>query len=105
MPITENQIVNALNIIIARLDNVEKEQETNKKVIVKIKSRLLELNGFVNDVIDIVEDDKYEDDALVENKLSKFKKANKMIEELEMNFDEPISNDLKSMLDQIIGES
>ena len=105
MPITENQIVNALNIITARLDNVEKEQETNKKVIVKIKSRLLELNGFVNDVIDIVEDDKYEDDALVENELSKFKKVNKMIEELEMNFDEPISNDLKSMLDQIIGES
>ena len=105
MPITENQIVNALNIIIARLDNVEKEQETNKKVIVKIKSRLLELNGFVNDVIDIVEDDKYEDDTLVENKLSKFKKANKMIEELEMNFDEPISDDLKSMLDQIVGES
>ena len=105
MPITENQIVNALNIIIARLDNVEKEQETNKKVIVKIKSRLLELNGFVNDVIDIVEDDKYEDDALVENKLSKFKKVNKMIEELEMNSDEPISNDLKSMLDQIVGES
>ena len=105
MPITENQIVNALNIIIARLDNVEKEQETNKKVIVKIKSRLLELNGFVNDVIDIVEDDKYEDDALVENKLSKFKKANKMIEELEMNTNEPISDDLKLMLDQIIGES
>ena len=105
MPITENQIVNALNIIIARLDNVEKEQETNKKVIVKIKSRLLELNKFVNDVIDIVENDKYEDDALVENKLSKFKKANKMIEELEMNFDEPISDDLKSMLDQIVGES
>ena len=105
MPITENQIVNALNIIIARLDNVEKEQETNKKVIVKIKSRLLELNGFVNDVIDIVENDKYEDDALVENKLSKFKKVNKMIEELEMNTNEPISNDLKSMLDQIIGES
>ena len=105
MPITENQIVNALNIIIARLDIVEKEQEINKKVIVKIKSRLLELNGFVNDVIDIVEDDKYEDDALVENKLSKFKKVNKMIEELEMNFDEPISDDLKSMLDQIIGES
>ena len=104
MPITENQIVNALNIIIARLDNVEKEQETNKKVIVKIKSRLLELNRFVNDVIDIVEDDKYEDDVLVENKLSEFKKANKMIEELEMNFDEPISNDLKSMLDQIVGE-
>ena len=105
MPITENQIVNALNIIIARLDNVEKEQETNKKVIVKIKSKLLELNGFVNDVIDIVEDDKYEDDALVENKLSEFKKANKMIEELEMNINEPISDDLKSMLDQIIGES
>jgi|TARA_B100000745_G_C19899159_1_gene301142 GTP1/Obg family GTP-binding protein len=105
MPITENQIVNALNIIIARLDNVEKEQETNKKVIVKIKSRLLELNGFVNDVIDIVEDDKYEDDVLVENKLSEFKKANKMIEELEMNINEPISDDLKSMLDQIIGES
>ena len=105
MPITENQIVNALNIIIARLDNVEKEQETNKKVIVKIKSRLLELNGFVNDVIDIVEDDKYEDDVLVENKLSEFKKANKMIEELEMNINEPLSDDLKSMLDQIIGES
>ena len=105
MPITENQIVNVLNIIIARLDNVEKEQETNKKVIVKIKSRLLELNGFVNDVIDIVEDDKYEDDVLVENKLNEFKKANKMIEELEMNINEPISDDLKSMLDQIIGES
>ena len=105
MPITENQIVNVLNIIIARLDNVEKEQETNKKVIVKIKSRLLELNRFVNDVIDIVEDDNYEDDVLVENKLSEFKRTNKMIEELEMNINEPISDDLKSMLDQIIGES
>ena len=105
MPITENQIVNALNIIIARLDNVEKEQETNKKVIVKIKSRLLELNEFVNDVIDIVENDKYEDDTLVENKISNFKKVNKMIEELEMNTNEPISNDLKLMLDQIVGES
>ncbi len=105
MPITENQIVNALNIIIARLDNVEKEQETNKKVIVKIKSRLLELNEFVNDVIDIVENDKYEDDTLVENKISNFKKVNKMIEELEMNTNEPISDDLKSMLDQIVGES
>ena len=105
MPITENQIVNVLNIIIARLDNVEKEQETNKKVIVKIKSKLLELNGFVNDVIDIVEDDKYEDDVLVENKLSEFKRTNKMIEELEMNINEPISDDLKSMLDQIVGES
>ena len=105
MPITENQIVNALNIIIARLDNVEKEQETNKKVIVKIKSRLLELNEFVNDVIDIVENDKYEDDTLVENKISNFKKVNKTIEELEMNINEPISDDLKSMLDQIIGES
>ena len=105
MPITENQIVNVLNIIIARLDNVEKEQETNKKVIVKIKSKLLELNEFVNDVIDIVEDDKYEDDVLVENKLSEFKRTNKMIEELEMNINEPISDDLKSMLDQIIGES
>ena len=31
MPITENQIVNALNIIIARLDNVEKEQENTQK--------------------------------------------------------------------------
>ena len=105
MPITENQIVNALNIIIARLDNVEKEQETNKKVIVKIKSRLLELNEFVNDVIDIVENDKYEDDTLVENKISNFKKVNKTIEELEMNINEPISDDLKSMLDQIVGES
>ena len=105
MPITENQIVNALNIIIARLDNVEKEQETNKKVIVKIKSRLLELNEFVNDVIDIVENDKYEDDTLVENKISNFKKVNKTIEELEMNTNEPISDDLKSMLDQIVGES
>ena len=59
----------------------------------------------MNDVIDIVEDDKYEDDVLVENKLSEFKKTNKMIEELEMNINEPISDDLKSMLDQIIGES
>ena len=38
-------------------------------------------------------------------KLSEFKKTNKMIEELEMNINEPISDDLKSMLDQIIGES
>ena len=33
------------------------------------------------------------------------KKVNKMIEELEMNTNEPISNDLKLMLDQIVGES
>ena len=52
MPITENQIVNALNIIIARLDNVEKEQETNKKV---------NLEYYAEDELDDIGVDDYSD--------------------------------------------
>ena len=98
METNEKQIVRVLNSILERVDNLETQQQRNKEFASAVKKRLLDLNEFVNDVIDIVEGEQFEDDQLLERKLNKYTDlrgaVDKELEELEIEF-----------MDSIVGES
>ena len=98
MEITEKKIVKFLNNILERVDSLETQQQRNKEFASAVKKRLLDLNEFVNDVIDIVEGEHFEDDQLLERKLNKYTDlrgvVDKELEELEIEF-----------MDSIVGES
>jgi hypothetical protein len=98
MEITEKKIVKVLNNILERVDSLETQQQRNKEFSAAVKKRLLDLNEFVNDVIDIVEGEHFEDDQLLERKLNKYTDlrglVDKELEELEIEF-----------MDSIVGES
>ena len=98
METNEKQIVRVLNSILERVDSLEIQQQRNKEFAVAVKKRLLDLNEFVNDVIDIVEGEQFEDDQLLERKLNKYTNlrgvVDKELEELEIEF-----------MDSIVGES
>ena len=98
METNEKQIVRVLNSILERVDILETQQQRNKEFASAVKKRLLDLNEFVNDVIDIVEGERFEDDQLLERKLNKYTDlrgvVDKELEELEIEF-----------MDSIVGES
>ena len=98
METNEKQIVRVLNSILERVDSLETQQQRNKEFASAVKKRLLDLNEFVNDVIDIVEGEQFEDDQLLERKLNKYTDlrgvVDKKLEELEIEF-----------MDSIVGES
>ena len=98
METNEKQIVRVLNSILERVDNLETQQQRNKEFASAVKKRLLDLNEFVNDVIDIIEGEQFEDDQLLERKLNKYTDlrgvVDKELEELEIEF-----------MDSIVGES
>ena len=98
METNEKQIVRVLNSILERVDSLEIQQQRNKEFASAVKKRLLDLNEFVNDVIDIVEGEHFEDDQLLERKLNKYTDlqgvVDKELEELEIEF-----------MDSIVGES
>ena len=100
METNEKQIVRVLNSILERVDSLEIQQQRNKEFASAVKKRLLDLNEFVNDVIDIVEGEHFEDDQLLEQKLSKYTDLRRAIDkeldeqEFEIEF-----------MDSIVGES
>ena len=100
MEITEKKIVKVLNNILERVDSLEIQQQRNKQIASAVKKRLLDLNEFVNDVIDIVEGEHFEDDQLLERKLNKYTDLRRVIDteldeqEFEIEF-----------MDSIVGES
>ena len=53
METAEKKITKVLTNIINRLDDLEIEQYKNKEMFSIIKKRLLELNSFINDILDI----------------------------------------------------
>ena len=100
METNEKQIVRVLNNILERIDTLEIQQARNKEFAYVVKKRLLDLNEFVNDVLDIVEGTNFEDDLMLEQKLTKYTDLRKMVEdELEdQEFDIEFKN-------SIVGES
>ena len=98
MEITEKKIVKVLNNILERVDSLEIQQQRNKEFSAAVKKRLMDLNEFVNDVIDIVEGEHFEDEQLLERKLNKYTDlrgvVDKEMDELEIEF-----------MDSIVGES
>ena len=100
METNEKQIVRVLNSILERVDILETQQQRNKEFASAVKKRLLDLNEFVNDVIDIVEGEHFEDDRLLEQKLNKYidlrRVIDKELDEQEFEIE---------LLDSIVGES
>ena len=104
MEITKNQIVDVINLMMTRLDSLENEQTKQKEYIAQIKKRMLELNDFINDIIDIVEDENYSDSESIEKTMEIYSqmkvKINKLIDNSELE-----DIDIKKLMSQIIGES
>ena len=104
MEITKNQIVDVINLMMTRLDSLENEQTKQKEYIAQIKKRMLELNDFINDIIDIVEDENYNDSESIEKTMEIYSqmkaKLNKLISDSELE-----NMDVKQLMSQIIGES
>ena len=100
METNEKQIVRVLNNILERIDTLEIQEARNKEFAAIVKKRLLDLNDFVNDVLDIVEGTNFEDDLMLEQKLTEYTDLRRMVEkELEeQEFDIEFKN-------SIVGES
>ena len=65
---------------------------------------MLELNDFINDIIDIVEDEQYDDAEALAKTMKIYEqmknKVNKLIKDSELD-----QVDIKELMSQIIGES
>lgn len=106
MEITKNQIVDVINLMMTRLDSLENEQTKQKEYIAQIKKRMLELNDFINDIIDVVEDENYSDSESIQKTMEIYSqmkvKLNKLIDESELD---NMDINIKQLMSQIIGES
>ena len=104
MEITKNQIVDVINLMMTRLDSLENEQTKQKEYIAQIKKRMLELNDFINDIIDIVEDENYDDSESIAKTMEIYSqmkvKINKLLDESELK-----DINIKQLMSHIIGES
>ena len=97
METAEKKIIKVLANIINRLDDLEIEQYKNKEMFSIIKKRLLELNSFVNDILDIIETD---DEKLYAETMNKYSNLRDLIDK---EFDE--EDDITQLKNQVIGES
>ena len=97
METAEKKIIKVLTNIINRLDDLEIEQYKNKEMFSIIKKRLLELNSFVNDILDIIETD---DEKLYAETINKYSDLRDLIDK---EFDD--EDDITQLKNQVIGES
>ena len=97
----EKKIIKVLTNIINRLDDLEIEQHKNKEMFSNIKERLLDLNSFVNDILDVVENEEYENDELLEQKLSR--KYSNLRDLIDKEFDD--EDNITELKNQVVGES
>ena len=98
MEINKNQIVNILN----RLNDLEIEQQKNKEFFIMVKNKLLELNDCVDAILSIVS---YEDDILYRNKMKQYENMKLLfVEELNKHEDKFDDDELKQLMNQIVGE-
>ena len=98
MEVNKNQIVNILN----RLNDLEIEQQKNKEFFIMVKNKLLELNDCVDAILSIVS---YEDDILYRNKMKQYENMKLLfVEELNKHKDKFDDDELKQLMNQIVGE-
>ena len=103
MEIPESKIIKVLTDIIGRLEDLEIEQRRNKKIFFIFKKRLMELNDFINDILDVIDEDKnLYTEITIEGLLSKAKK--KQINLMDL-IDDELDDDITQLTDQIVGES
>ena len=98
MEVNKNQIVNILN----RLNDLEIEQQKNKEFFIMVKNKLLELNDCVDTILSIVS---YEDDILYRDKMKQYENMKLLfVEELNKHKDKFDDDELKQLMNQIVGE-
>ena len=98
MEVNKNQIVNILN----RLNDLEIEQQENKEFFIMVKNKLLELNDCVDAILSIIS---YDDDILYGNKMKQYENMKLLfVEELNKHKDKFDDDELKQLMNQIIGE-
>ena len=98
MEVNKNQIVNILN----RLNDLETEQQKNKEFFIMVKNKLLELNDCVDAILSIIS---YDDDILYGNKMKQYENMKLLfVEELNKHKDKFDDDELKQLMNQIIGE-
>ena len=98
MEVNKNQIVNILN----RLNDLETEQQKNKEFFIMVKNKLLELNDCVDAILSIVS---YDDDILYGNKMKQYENMKLLfVEELNKHEDKFDDDELKQLMNQIVGE-
>ena len=98
MEVNKNQIVNILN----RLNDLETEQQKNKEFFIMVKNKLLELNDCVDAILSIVS---YEDDILYRDKMKQYENMKLLfVEELNKHKDKFDDDELKQLMNQIVGE-
>ena len=98
MEINKNQIVNILN----RLNDLEIEQQKNKEFFIMVKNKLLELNDCVDAILSIIS---YDDDILYGNKMKQYENMKLLfVEELNKHEDKFDDDELKQLMNQIVGE-
>ena len=103
MEIPESKIIKVLTDIIGRLEDLEIEQRRNKEIFFIFKKRLMELNDFINDILDVIDEDKnLYTEITIEGLLSKAKK--KQINLMDL-IDDELDDDISQLTDQIVGES
>ena len=101
MEVNKNQIVNILN----RLNDLETEQQKNKEFFIMVKNKLLELNVCVDAILSIVSYESYEDDILYRNKMKQYENMKLLfVEELNKHKDKFDDDELKQLMNQIVGE-
>jgi|TARA_R110000851_G_scaffold208862_1_gene361308 hypothetical protein len=97
------KIVNVITNIMARLDNLEFEQQRNKETFYKVKKRLLELNDNINDILDFVDGGDME---LIDEVKNKYSELRDMVDnELENNENDFDDDETRQLMNQIVGES
>ena len=103
MEIPKSKVIEVLNDITSRLDNLEIEQRRNKEIFFIFKKRLLELNDFINDILDVIDEDKkLYVEMPVEGLLLKAKKKHSNLMDL---IDEKLDDDMPQLTDQIVGDA
>ena len=104
MEITKNQIIDVHNLMMMRLDSLENEQAKQKDYIVQIKKRMIQLNNFINDIIDIVEDERYTEEEAYAETMKIYDQMKKKVNEM-LNDSELKDINKKELLSNIVGES
>ena len=103
MEIPKSKVIEVLNDITSRLNNLEIEQRRNKEIFFIFKKRLLELNDFINDILDVIDEDKNSyTEMTIEGLLSKAKKKHSNLMDL---IDEKLDDDMPQLTDQIVGDA
>ena len=100
---TRDQLFDVIELMMNRLDSLEIEQKKQKEFSVQIKKRDLELNNFINDIMDVIENMEYVEDNTLQDKVTKY--ASLRTKVLDSIDKKELDESEYDLLDHSVGES